>query len=205
MDLDVAAIHQGYLKGFRARSGQVVTDAEVVAAGGDALPWQVETRAGRFEAAVLVDAAGAWADQLAEIAGAPTLGLVPKRRTAVLFEPSLAPDPTWPLVLDADETFYFKPGSGHLLGSPADETPVPPCDVQPEEMDVAVAIDRIERAARFRALRVVRRWAGLRTFAADKTPVVGAEERTPGSSGSPARAATASRPRRRWRAPPPRS
>jgi D-arginine dehydrogenase len=180
MDLDVAAIHQGYLKGLRGRGGTVVTDAEVSAIGGDAAPWRVETRAGPFEAAVLVDAAGAWADALAEMAGVAPLGLVPKRRTAILFEPSIPPDPAWPLVIDADEQFYFKPESGLLLGSPADETPVPPCDVQPEELDVALAIDRIERAASFRVTHVRRKWAGLRTFAPDKTPAVGMDESAPG-------------------------
>jgi len=180
MDLDVAAIHQGYLKGFRARGGRVVTDAEVVAIGTDAAPWRLETRAGAFEAAVLVDAAGAWADELAEMAGVAPLRLVPKRRTAILFEPSSPPDPAWPAVVDADEQFYFKPESGALLGSPADETPVPPCDVQPEELDVAIAIDRIERAASFKVTHLRRKWAGLRTFAPDRSPVVGMEERVPG-------------------------
>jgi D-arginine dehydrogenase len=84
------------------------------------------------------------------------------------------------LVIDVDEQFYFKPESGRLLGSPADETPVAPCDVQAEELDVALAIDRIERASRFRVRHVSRRWAGLRTFAADSTPVVGMEESVPG-------------------------
>jgi D-arginine dehydrogenase len=180
LDMDVAAIHQGYLKGFRARGGQVVTDAEVSAIKTAAAPWRVETRAGRFEAGVLVDAAGAWADQLAEMAGVAPVGLVPKRRTAILFEPSIAPDPAWPVVIDADEEFYFKPESGLLLGSPADETPLPPCDVQPEELDVAIAIDRIERAASFRVRHVRRKWAGLRTFAPDRTPVVGREDTVAG-------------------------
>jgi D-arginine dehydrogenase len=180
MDLDVAAIHQAYLKGFRARGGQLVTDAEVTRVATQSAPWRVETRAGRFEAAVLVDAAGAWADQLAVLAGIAPLGLVPKRRTAFLFDPSVAIDRHWPAVIDAEEQFYFKPESGLLLGSPADETPMPPCDVQPEELDVARAIDRIERATRCRVHRVLRRWAGLRTFAADQTPVVGMEESEPG-------------------------
>jgi D-arginine dehydrogenase len=180
MDLDVAAIHQGYLKGFRARGGTVVTDAEVQAIGGAGAPWRVETRAGPFEAAMLVDAAGAWADQLATMAGVAPLGLVSKRRTALLLEPSVAPDPAWPAVIDADEQFYFKPESGLLLGSPADETPMPPCDVQPEELDVAIAIDRIERAVSFRVRHVRRKWAGLRTFAPDRSPVVGMEESAPG-------------------------
>jgi D-arginine dehydrogenase len=180
MDLDVAAIHQGYIKGFRARGGTVVTDAEVSAIGGNAAPWRVETRAGSFEAVVLVDAAGAWADAVAGMAGVAPLGLVPKRRTAILFEPSTTPDPGWPAVIDADEQFYFKPESGLLLGSPADETPVAPCDVQPEELDVALAIDRIERATTFRITHVRRKWAGLRTFAPDKTPTVGTDESAPG-------------------------
>jgi D-arginine dehydrogenase len=180
MDLDVAAIHQAYLKGLRARGGRLIVDAEVTRFATDCAPWRIETRAGPFEAAVLLDAAGAWADQLAALAGVAPLGLVAKRRTAFLFETTVPVDPGWPVVVDVDEQFYFKPESGFLLGSPADETPVEPCDVQPEELDVALAIDRIERATRFRVRRVPRRWAGLRTFAADKTPVVGMEEPVPG-------------------------
>jgi D-arginine dehydrogenase len=180
MDLDVAAIHRGYLKGLRARGGKVVADAEVSAITTATPPWRVETRAGPFEAAVMVDAAGAWADELAAMAGVAPLGLVAMRRTALLFQTSIDADPAWPLVDDADEQFYFKPESALLLGSPADETPMPPCDVQPEELDVAIAIDRIERAASFRVSHVRRRWAGLRTFASDRSPVVGMEEGTPG-------------------------
>jgi D-arginine dehydrogenase len=102
------------------------------------------------------------------------------RRAAILFQASLDADPAWPLVDDVDEQFYFKPESGLLLGSPADETPMPACDVQPEELDVAIAIDRIERAASFRVTHVRRKWAALRTFAPGRTPVVGMEQNTPG-------------------------
>jgi D-arginine dehydrogenase len=102
------------------------------------------------------------------------VGLVPKRRTALLFEPAPAADiRAWPIIIDADEQFYFKPDAGKLLGSPADETESPPCDAQPEEIDVAIAVDRIEQAANFRVQRVLRKWAGLRSFVADKSPVVG--------------------------------
>lgn len=180
MDMDVAAIHQGYLRGFRERGGRLVTDAEVVEIGQASLPWQVRTRAGVFEAPVVVNAAGAWADQLAMLAGVPPLALTPMRRTAFVFEPSIPLDPAWPGVVDADERFYFKPEAGLGLGSPGDQTPVPPQDVQPEADDVALAVDRIERASRLRVLRIRRRWAGLRTFAPDRIPVVGMDEVVPG-------------------------
>jgi D-arginine dehydrogenase len=176
MDLDVAAIHQGYLSGFRAHGGQLVTDAGVTAIVTEAPPWHVETRSGTFVAAVLVDAAGAWADELAAMAGIAPLGLVPKRRTAILMDSSIEVDPAWPVVFDVGEQFYFKPESGQLLGSPADQTPMAPCDVQPDELDIATAVDRIERAAALEVRRVTHRWAGLRTFAADNTPVVGMDE-----------------------------
>jgi D-arginine dehydrogenase len=172
MDLDVAAVHQGYLKGFRARGGALVTDAGVTAIA-DTAPWQVETTAGWFEAAVLVDAAGAWADELAALAGIPPLGLVPKRRTMLLMETATPVDPAWPAAFDVGEELFFKPESGHLLGSPADQTPMAPCDVQPDELDIATAVDRLERATTLEVRRVRHKWAGLRTFAADRTPVLG--------------------------------
>jgi D-arginine dehydrogenase len=168
-------VHQGYLKGFRARGGALVTDAGVTAVAADRVPWQVETTAGPFEAAVLVDAAGAWADELAALAGVTPLSLVPKRRTMLLMETSTAIDPAWPAVFDVDEQLFFKPESGHLLGSPADQTPMAPCDVQPDELDIATAVDRIERATTLEVRRVRHKWAGLRTFAADRSPVVGVD------------------------------
>ena len=202
MDLDVAAIHQGYLQGFRAHGGELISDAGVTAIAPDGPPWQVGTRAGSFAAAVLVDAAGARADELAQMAGIAPLGLVPKRRTVILIEPSVDVDPAWPVVFDVSEQFYFKPESGQLLGSPADQTPMPPCEVQPDELDIAMAIDRIERAAEIEVRRISHKWAGLRTFAADNAPVVGMDDRSRAFSGSPAKAATASRPHPPWRARP---
>ena len=132
---------------------------------------------GVLEARIVVNAAGAWADEVAALAGAVPVGLTPKRRTAFTF-PAEAGD--WPMAVDVDEQFYFKPESGRVLGSPADETPSPPCDAQPEEIDVALAVDRIERAAAFRIRRIERRWAGLRSFVADKTPVLGFDPVRPG-------------------------
>ena len=179
MDLDVHAIHHGYLRGLKARGGSQVSDAEVRTLERRDGLWVARTPAGDFAAPVLVNAAGAWADSLADLAGVRPVGLVPKRRTALTFDPVFddAADAAglgnWPMVIDVDETFYFKPDAGRLLASPADETPVEPCDVQPEEWDVALAVDRVEQAARFRIRRIAHRWAGLRSFVADKVPVVG--------------------------------
>jgi D-arginine dehydrogenase len=180
MDMDVAAIHQGFLKGFRRRGGRLMVNAEVTSQTAGFSSWEVASSAGAIRAEIVVNAAGAWADEIAALAGARPLGLVPKRRTAFVFEPSAPIDPAWPAVIDVEEAFYFKPESGLLLGSPADETPSPPTDAQPEEMDVAIAVDRIERATGWRIARVTRRWAGLRSFFADKTPVVGFDPDRPG-------------------------
>ncbi|MEM7045834.1 MAG: FAD-binding oxidoreductase [Pseudomonadota bacterium] len=173
MDMDVAAIHQGFLRGFRRRGGRLQTDAEVTSLRQDRAGWEVTWRSGVCRADIVVNAGGAWADDIADLAGVARIGLVPKRRTAFIFDPKDRIDPAWPIVIDVDESFYFKPESGLMLGSPADETPSPPTDAQPEELDVALAVDRIERATVWQVTSVKRRWAGLRSFVADKTPVVG--------------------------------
>ena len=135
--------------------------------------WLAETPAGAFAAPVVVNAAGAWCDEMARLAGARPLGLVPKRRTIITFAADGFDIRDWPLVVGIDEDYYFKPDAGRLLGSAADETPTPPCDVQPEELDVAVAVDRIEAATELKIRRIGSKWAGLRSFVADKTPVAG--------------------------------
>jgi D-arginine dehydrogenase len=177
MDMDVHAIHHGYLRGLRARGGQIVTGAELMGLTRHDGLWHAETRAGNHSAPWIVNAAGAWADAVAALAGLAPVGLVPKRRTAITFDPTPIPEqadlPHWPMVCDVDETFYFKPEGGRLLASPADETPSEPCDAQAEELDVALTVDRIERASLFSIRRISHRWAGLRTFAPDKSPVVG--------------------------------
>ncbi|HKF71573.1 MAG TPA: FAD-binding oxidoreductase [Stellaceae bacterium] len=181
MDMDVHAIHQGFLRGLRARGGTIVTGAEVQAISRQASDWNATTRAGDFAAPIVINAAGAWADEVARLAGVRPVGLVPKRRTAFIIDlPAGTDAAAWPVVGDVDETFYFKPEAGRLLVSPADETPVPPCDVQPEEMDVAEAAHRLEARTRIAVTRVVRKWAGLRSFVRDKTPVVGHAPEAPG-------------------------
>jgi D-arginine dehydrogenase len=134
-----------------------------------------------LRADAVVNAAGAWADHVAALAGVAPLGLIPHRRTAFIFDPPETHAVAgWPMVADAAEQYYFKPDAARLLGSLADEVPVPPGDAQPEDLDVAIAVDRIEQVVDFPIRRVLRSWAGLRTFAPDRDPVSGYE---PGASG----------------------
>jgi D-arginine dehydrogenase len=180
-DIEVHELHQGYLRMFRARGGMqfnstAVDKIEYVNGG-----WNICADKLRFSAPYIVNAAGAWADQLATLAGLSPVGLTPKLRTAALVPvPATLGVPKFPIVIDIAEQFYFKPDAGDLLVSPADETPVEPCDAQPDEFDIAVAIDRIEQVTTLQINRVKHRWAGLRTFAPDKTPVVGWDSRATG-------------------------
>ena len=182
MDMDVAAIHRGYLRKFAAAGGTIVCNAAVNGLARAGSAWRIATEAGDFEAANVVNAAGAWADEIGKLAGAAPIGLEPRRRTALVFAPPADAGPTqsWPMVCEIDEEFYFKPDAGLLLASPADETPSPPCDAQAEEIDVATCIDRLEAATRLRVSSVKRKWAGLRCFVADRRPVLGPDPAVPG-------------------------
>lgn len=183
-DIDVDALHQHYLKTLTARGGIVRTDSAVVGLGRAGNDWLVETRNGGFRAPTVINAAGAWADEIAAMAGVSRVGLVPKRRTALLIDPPECATPdhpgVWPAVVDVDEQFYIKPDAGKLLISPADETPSLPCDAQPEEIDVAICIDRIETAFDISVRRIEHKWAGLRSFVVDKAPVAGYAPDAPG-------------------------
>ncbi len=181
-DMDVHALHQGFLRLLKRHGGEIVTRAEVEAVSRTDAGWTVTTRAGdSFAAPVVINAAGAWADEVGSLAGVRPIGLQPKRRTACLVSvpAGMSPD-RWPMVLDAEETFYAKPDAGKLLVSPADATPVPAHDVQPEELDVAIAIDRLMGALDLDVRAVDHKWAGLRSFVADGVPVVGARAGEPG-------------------------
>jgi D-arginine dehydrogenase len=180
-DIDVDALHQGYLRLLRQRGGTIITGAQVTALARSGAQWLIESTAGAFRARVVVNAAGAWADRVAMLAGVAPMRLQACRRTAVLVEPAAREiSDSWPLTVDIEEAYYFKPDAGVLFISPADETPVEPSDVQPEELDVAIAIDRVERATGVTIARVRRKWAGLRTFAPDRAPVIGFDAAAPG-------------------------
>ena len=182
MDIDVHALHQGFLRGARRAGAALWTDAELVQARAASGRWQLELAGGRrVGTRTLVDAAGAWADELAQRCGVAPLGIQPKRRSAFTFAPPAGTDVRpWPTVADVDERWYFKPDAGQLLGSPANAEPVDPHDVQPEEMDIALAIDRIERMTTLTIRRPSRTWAGLRSFVADGDLVGGFDDELPG-------------------------
>lgn len=180
-DIDVAALHQHYLAEARQGGVELLCDARVASVARDGDGWALTLADGRgIAAGLIVNAAGAWADELAAMAGAAPLGITPYRRTMVQARVDPAPTDALPLVLDLDESFYFKPESGRLWLTPHDETPTPPCDAAPEEIDVAVAVDRLQQIIDWRVERIEHRWAGLRSFAPDRLPVYGFDPAVPG-------------------------
>lgn len=180
-DIDVDALLQGFLRGARRQGGSTVYDATVTGMRYGDGKWTVSTTNGVFQAPVVVNAAGAWADEVAKIAGADPVGLVPKRRSAFIFTPpEELPSSHWPLFLDVLESFYIKPDAGMLLGSPCNADPVLPHDVQAEEFDIAIAIDNIERLTTLQIRRPKHVWAGLRSFVADGELVGGHDAKLPG-------------------------
>lgn len=182
-DMDVHAIHQGYLRGLSQAGGQLVCDAEVTAMEYQATAgrWRVMAGGSVYEAPVLLNAAGAWVDVIAGLAGVAPIGITPRRRSALVFAaPEGMNTAHWPMVFSADESWYFKPDAGLLLGSPANADATEPQDVQPEELDIALAIHRIEEATTLTIRRPTRTWAGLRSFVADGNLVGGFEPTAPG-------------------------
>jgi len=180
-DVDVHALHQGYLRAMKERGAKLFCSSLVTSIARAGGLWSVIANGEAFTAPIIIDAAGAWADDVAALAGVPRIGLEPRRRTALLVDPPAGVSiDAWPMVLDVADTFYFKPDAGKLLLSPADETPSPPCDVQPEDLDVAIAVDRVEQATTMTISRVRHQWAGLRSFVVDRSPVIGFDPKAEG-------------------------
>ena len=172
--MDVHAIHQGYLRGAKRSGAEVICNAQVQGMERRNGVWQVDTTAGEFTAPIVVNSAGAWADVLAEMAGARKVNIVPKRRTCIAFQgPEGVDVNSWPGIMDAHENYYFKPDAGAIIGSLGDETPDSPCDVQPDDYDVALTVDRIEKATTMEINKLTHKWAGLRCFVEDRLPVIG--------------------------------
>lgn len=173
-DIDVAALHAVYLRQARAAGAALITRARVTGTQRVGDTWAIATVAGQiYQAAIIVNAAGAWADEVATSAGATPIGIQPLRRTVAQLRVAPAPPEDLPLVLDIAGGFYFRPESGRIWLSPHDEEPSLPCDAAPEELAVAEAIDRLEQVVDWRVEAVEHKWAGLRSFAPDRKPVYG--------------------------------
>lgn len=182
-DLDVNALHQGFLRRAKAHGARLMCDARVASIEREGGLWRLRTGHGAWRAPIVVNAAGAWADRVAMLAGVPAIGLQPKRRAAFLFAPPAGVDTTvWPCVCGVDESegWYFKPDAGVLLGSPANADPVEPHDVRPEELDIALGIARIEHMTTLTIRRPRHTWAGLRSFVPDGDLVAGFDRNAPG-------------------------
>ncbi|KAF2406612.1 Predicted transcriptional regulator YheO, contains PAS and DNA-binding HTH domains [Pseudomonas antarctica] len=181
-DIDTDALHQGYLRGIRRNHSEVRTDSHVLSLSRDADGlWQVRTQDATYTAPVIINAAGAWADHIGELAGAAPIGLQPKRRSAFIFAgPEGVDTHHWPMLVALDEAFYMKPDAGMFLGSPANADPVEPQDVQPEELDIAMGIYQIEEATTLTIRRPTRTWAGLRSFVHDGDLLSGFDPQVPG-------------------------
>ncbi len=184
-DMDVHALHQGFLRGFRRKAGadgELRTDAFITQATHDGQCWTLQLSDGQaLRAKTVVNAAGAWADELAAVCGAKPVGLVPHRRSAFTFKAPEGIDPSpWPAVVGVDESYYFKPDAGQLLGSPANADPTVPHDVVPEELDIAMGIHQIESVSTLTIRRPASTWAGLRSFVPDGEMVIGHDDACPG-------------------------
>ncbi len=181
-DIDVHALHQGFLRGFKQRGGELRTSATLTQATHDGQGWALQFADGQtLQARSVVNAAGAWADELAGLFGAAPIGLVPHRRSAFTFKaPEGVDSAGWPAVVGMDESYYFKPDAGQLLGSPANADPTVPHDVAPEELDIAMGIHQIESVSSLQIRRPTSTWAGLRSFVPDGELVIGWDDACPG-------------------------
>ena len=181
-DLDVAAIHQGFLRQFRAHGGVLALRSRAGRIERVSGEWRVQTNSGaEFHAPIVVNAAGAWGDEVGKLAGAAELGLVPCRRTAAIIDPSPFDAENWPMIIDVGHGWYVRPEArNRLLVSPADQTPSNPHDIQPDELDVAIGIDRMQQALDIPVRRVEHSWAGLRTFTPDGSLAFGWDRQAEG-------------------------
>jgi D-arginine dehydrogenase len=179
--IDVAGLLEAFLRGLRGRGGEIHAACEVTALRRVGASWEVRCGDRRFACGAVVNAAGAWGERVGRLAGARPIGLRPLRRTAITFDPPAGADvSTWPCVLDADEDFYLKPEGAILLASPCDEEPSEPCDPSPDELAIALAVERVKRATTLELTHIRRSWAGLRSFVADRCPVIGMDAELPG-------------------------
>lgn len=177
-DIDVHALQTGYVNGLIANGGRLLRQARVQTARRSSGRWFIDAGLHEVESQIVVNASGAWADGVGAVFGAEPIGLIPTRRTAALVDaPAGFHSAKWPMVIDTDQTIYFKPDAGKIMISPIDQTHSDPCDAYPEDIDVATAVDRFEKLTTREVMHVSHTWAGLRTFSADNNPVIGFDRR----------------------------
>jgi D-arginine dehydrogenase len=182
LKLDTNAMLQAHLAELRANGGMLVSGARVTAIARNGAGWRVEASGESYAAPIIVNAAGAWADDIARMAGVPPIGIEPRRRTVISFAAPEGEDvSSWPFTKTVGEGFYLLPeGRGQLLASSMDQTPSDPCDAAPEELDIAITADRVAQATTLPFRRITHSWAGLRSFAPDELPVIGHAGGAPG-------------------------
>ena len=173
-DIDVNAIYNIYLKNLTKNNGKVITDIKITEFLHQVHGWKILTNQDEFYTKIIVNAAGAWCDLIATNVGAKKINIVPKKRTIFCFKPTnIKLNNEWPLGVDVEENFYFKIENDTVIASPADETPTVPHDVQAEDIDIALGIERIKNSTLFEFNSIFNKWAGLRSFVKDKNPVIG--------------------------------
>jgi D-arginine dehydrogenase len=173
-DVDTDALMSAYARELRRRGGKLITNARVLRLERENESWRAWTKDDEFVAGTIINAAGAWVQEIATLAGLGYRNVVPFRRTAVTFDPPAGSDiRTWPMTFDVAETFYFKPEAGRIMISPVDMEPSVPCDAQADDLETAIAIDRIHTFTTMEVKSVKHKWGGLRTFAPDHEPVIG--------------------------------
>ena len=178
MDIEVATLHQAYLTSFKKRGGTLLCNAHVNRISRSGLIWNIQTKAGEMSGRIIINAAGAWVDEIAKLVGANPVGIIAKRRTAIIVEPPNGINvSTLPAIDFAGTDAYLKPEAGKLMASLGDATPIVPQDAQPEELDIAVLADWLENNTLIKVPRIEHSWAGLRSFVADDAPVVGYDEK----------------------------
>lgn len=180
MDIDTHAVHQGYINGFKEKGGNLITNCLIRSINHHDDIWCLDTTKGQFKAPMIINAAGAWADQIASLAGIKNINLEPKKRSVVYLSIEDHDINNWPYVGDISESFYFKPDSGKLFVSPCDEIPITPCDAKPSDLDIALAVNNLEAVTNIEVKKIDHTLAGLRSFVADRTPVVGEDKDAPG-------------------------
>lgn len=177
-DIDVDRLYNIFLKDFKNNNGEIFTDTNIIEFIQNKDNWDLKTDNFNFSSKIIVNATGAWADEISKKVNATNIDLIPKKRTVFCFKPeNIRINNEWPLTVDVDENFYFKAENGIILASPADETPTHPHDCLPDEIDIAIGIERIKNSTNFEFKNITNKWAGLRNFVKDKTPVIGFDKR----------------------------